>query len=466
MFFKAFFFFPALVLASIVLEDPSDVIKPAWWKADNTIVPDYDIAMISTQPSEIKATHKVDEKQVSADHITWVATANDTSVLLVANDADFTGSFMNFEKSGYATNLNTASFWGFNAAINVANASTAVFDHVNVTVHNGAAQFYSYGTDTVINVTNSWLYSSGPISHGLYAAGNGTIHGKNLQVYSGGKRSSSFSGDSPGGYIYVEDSIAHAAGIGSATFYALGLIDARNVVSLSENGPVVFSDGAQTATLVNCDCTAGLLGGVAMFSSSTRNSGAVLNLTDTKFTTLGKTMPGLWFGNLIADAYLKNAELNTNSGILVVANYSQITQDFDYYADYEDNNSLKPAEVTIAITESDLKGDLVAYNGSYIGWSLSKYSTWTGTAYSGYKEATFDVSLDSTSTWTMTADTIVQNFTDSLFTLENVYSRGHNLYYNSTLSTWLNGKSIRLSGGGYARPIPKTSSRGKRTYKA
>jgi hypothetical protein len=346
-----------------------------------------------------------------------------------------------------------------------ANASTAVFDHVNVTVHNGAAQFYSYGTDTVVNVTDSWLYSSGPISHGLYASGNGTIHGKNLQVYSGGKRSSSFSGDSPGGYIYVEDSIAHAAGIGSATFYALGLVDAKNVVSLSENGPVIFSDGAQTAKLTNCDCTAGLLGGVMMFSSATRLSGAVLNLTDTKITSLGKTMPGLWFGNVIADAYLNNAELNTSSGILVVANYSQVTQDFDYYAGYDDNNNLKPAEVTITITESDLKGDLVAYNGSYIGWSLNEYSTWTGAAHSGYKKATFDVSLDSTSTWTMTEDTTVQNFTDSLSSLENIYSRGHTLYYNSTVSTWLEGKTVKLSGGGYARPISKTSSRIKRSSK-
>jgi hypothetical protein len=110
-------------------------------------------------------------------------------------------------------------------------------------------------------------------------------------------------------------------------------------------------------------------------------------------------MPGLWFGNLIA-VYLNNAELNTKLGILVVANSSQITQGFSYYADYSDNNSLQPAEITITITESDLKGDLVAYNGSYISWSLNDYSTWTGAAYSGYKEATFDVSLDATSNWT------------------------------------------------------------------
>jgi hypothetical protein len=38
----------------------------------------------------------------------------------------------------------------------------------------------------------------------------------------------------------VEDSIAHSAGIGSATFYALGEIHATNVVGLSENGPMTW----------------------------------------------------------------------------------------------------------------------------------------------------------------------------------------------------------------------------------
>lgn len=65
------------------------------------------------------ATHTFDDESASADHVTWSATANDTSVLLVANDAEFTWSYLNIKKSGYSTNLNTASFWGFNAAINV-----------------------------------------------------------------------------------------------------------------------------------------------------------------------------------------------------------------------------------------------------------------------------------------------------------------------------------------------------------
>ena len=46
--------FPALALASITIEDPSDVIRPKWWTKDNALLADYNIAMISTQPSDSK----------------------------------------------------------------------------------------------------------------------------------------------------------------------------------------------------------------------------------------------------------------------------------------------------------------------------------------------------------------------------------------------------------------------------
>jgi hypothetical protein len=67
-----------------------------------------------------------------------------------------------------------------------------------------------------------------------------------------------------------------------------------------------------------------------------------------------------------------------------VANYSQVTHDLDYYADYTDNNALCRAELTLAVEDSYLSGALVAYNGSSIRLGLSEYSSWTGKAYSGY----------------------------------------------------------------------------------
>ncbi|SCO43064.1 uncharacterized protein FFMR_07194 [Fusarium fujikuroi] len=464
--------FSAVALATVEIQDPSNIIPASDWAADNALVADYNAPFPANgQPTDLFGVHDIKHKSVSVDHVTWHADKNDTSVVLVSKNADFAASYSTFIKSGYYSNLNWASFYGFNAAINVipqgvmgaqlmffstkANNSVAVLDHVNITVHNGAANVYSYGTGTVVNVTNSWLYSSGPVSHGLYASGNGTIHAKNLQHYSGGHRSSAFSGDSPAGYIYVEDSVSHVRGVGSATYYALGEIHATNVASVSERGPVVFSDGKQKIYIKDCSAQAGLLGGAVLFSSSERRAGAVLDLEDTTITTTGKTMPGLWFGNVIASARLKSVQLNTASGILAVANFSQITQDFNYYGGYVDNPSMKPAEVSLNVLDSSLSGDLIAYNKSSISLSLTQYSNWKGTARVGYKSASFGVSLDASSKWTLTADTTLQNFTNSDISNSNIQSRGYNLYYNSSAfaNKWLKSRTVNLPGGGKLEPI-------------
>ncbi|RDW63975.1 hypothetical protein BP5796_10477 [Coleophoma crateriformis] len=445
---------PCFTLATVTLSDPSDIIPPATWAADNAIVPNYSDPFLSVQPSPIIATYEFDgNNSTSIDHLSLSTFENQTSVILAANGAELNLSYVNVLKEGYSDDLIEASFWGFNAAIN-ANASTAYFDHVNVTVHNGAANIYAYGTGTVVYLENAWLYSSGPVSHGVYASGNGTVYASHVSHYSGGKRSSSFSGDSPAGYVHISDSIAHSAGVGSATYYALGEIYADNVVSISENGPVVFMDGQQKAYLSNCDATAGLLGGVALFSSAVRASGALLSVASTKITTLGDEMPGLWFGNLIIDVTLHDTEIVTASGVLIVSNFSQITQDFDHYADYSEQPNLAPAIVNVTVSESDLVGDLVAYNESSITLALTSYSNWTGAAYSGYGNAYFDISLDSTSYWILTNTTTVQNLTNEDVTLSNIYSSGFDLYYNSSavLNSYLNGQTLSLPGGGSAIP--------------
>lgn len=302
---------------------------------------------------------------------------------------------------------------------------------------------------------NAWLYSSGPTSHGLYAAGNGTIIANNIKHYSGGNRCSSFSGDSPAGYVHVYNAIAHTDGVGSAICYALGLCNMTNVIGYASHAPVTFSDGAQTSIWTNSDVTAGLLGGVVLFSSSTREAGASVTFDHSKLTVLGKTMPGLWFGNTIATANIIASQINNSaSGILAVANYSQVTQSFDYYASYVDNNDLSPAEVTINVEESDLFGSLVAYNKSSININLSQFSSWTGDAYPGYGSASFSVALDKTSNWTLTAVTHLVNFTNADITMSNVFSNGYDIIYDGSTpanSAWEN-RTVSLPGGGKLLP--------------
>lgn len=306
-------------------------------------------------------------------------------------------------------------------------------------------------------VDNAWLYCSGPTSHGLYAGGNGTVHAQDVVHYSGGNRCSSFSGDNPAGYVHIENAVAHTDGVGSAICYALGLCNMTNVVGHVSHGPVTFSDGPQTSIWTNSDLTAGLLGGVVLFSSMTKEAGVSVTFDHSKLTVSGESMPGLWFGNVIATANIISSQINNSgSGIFAVANYSQVTQDFDYYDGCADNNNLSCAEVAINAQDSALFGTLVAYNGSSINFNLTQYSAWTRSTHAGFGDAYFGISLDATSNWTLTTNTTtIPNFTDAESTLSNIKSNGFSIRYNSTSPTnkqWA-GKTISLQGGGKLIPV-------------
>lgn len=105
--------------ATVSLSDPSDVIDPDLWAADNAIEPDFDVPFISTQPSPIIAAYYFDDTTVSVSHESFSTTLNQTSVISIANNAEVNISYVDVEKSGYASNLLESSFWGFNAAINI-----------------------------------------------------------------------------------------------------------------------------------------------------------------------------------------------------------------------------------------------------------------------------------------------------------------------------------------------------------
>lgn len=446
----------AVGTATITILDPSDYADLAADAADNTLTADWNYAPLSYQAYAITGPYVYNDTSKEISHETLTVSKNDTSVVVITENGVVNLTQSTVIKHGYSTDLYQSSFYGLNAAVNVANTSVAYIDNVNVTVHNGAANIYVYGNNSYAYVSGSNLYSSGPVSHGLYAAGYGTVVGRNLRHYSGAYRSSSFAGDSPKGYVYVYDSIAHTAGVGSAIFYGQGTVYAENVLGHAQQAPIAFLDGSQV-DIHESDLTAGLLAGAVIFSSGTRQSGSEINFTNSRLTVLPDDAAALWFGNVIASARLIRSQINTTSGILVIANHSQVTQDFNYFAD-----STAAAEATITISESDLTGDLVAYNGSSISWILGNYSTWTGKAYSGYGNASFSVSLDATSSWTLTGNTVLTNFTDADATLSNVHSAGYNLYYDSSSAHnhWLGGGAKKMSGGGFIKPATKAQLRG------
>lgn len=443
---------------SVTIVDPSNYADLTADAADNAIMADYttDNGGPMDLIYDITGPYYYRDKDVTQSYKNLSVDKNDTSVVVGTDGSQINLTYVTVVKEGYSTWLTQASFYGVNAAVNIANKSISYIKHSNITVHNGAANIYAYGTGSTVYVSDVDLYSSGPVSHGLYAAGNGTIYAFNIRQYSGGNRASSFSGDNPGGYLHVKDAVAHTAGIGSAIFYTLGESYGTDIIGKAENAPCVFSDGGQKSVFKNVDFTCGLLAGTVIFSSSMRGTGASLTFENSRLTTTGDDMGGLWFGNIIASAEIIASEINTASGVLVIANSSQVTQSFDYFAGSEQNPSIKPAEVTITVSESTLEGDIVAYNGSSISWSLTDHSEWTGAARLGGKSgtATFSISVDKTSTWTLTEDAHLHSFKNGDSSFKNIKSQGHNIYYNPSHShnSWLKRKTVSLSGGGKLKP--------------
>lgn len=79
----------------------------------------------------------------------------------------------------------------------------------------------------------------------------------------------------------------------------------------------------------------------------------------------------------------------------------------------------------------------------------------TSTINGGNKAKSVTLSLDKDSTWTVTGTSYITALTDEDTNLSNIKDNGNTSYYDSSNSanSWLNGKTITLSGGGTLQPI-------------
>lgn len=68
---------------------------------------------------EVVAPFYYSNGTTTLDHTSFYVDENDTSVIVVADSSSLNLSYVDVLKYGYASNLLEASFYGFNAAINV-----------------------------------------------------------------------------------------------------------------------------------------------------------------------------------------------------------------------------------------------------------------------------------------------------------------------------------------------------------
>jgi len=120
-------------------------------------------------------------------------------------------------------------------------------------------------------------------------------------------------------------------------------------------------------------------------------------------------------------------------------------------------NVTVPATVTLLASAETIPGNMETDSLSSITLTLQNQSSWTG-YFSGVggMPGTANLTIDSTSTWTVTGNCAVNAFSDpggiSGTTVTNVMGNGNVVTYNSAASPALGGKTYSLAGGGTLQP--------------
>lgn len=417
----------------------------------------------ATTNDETATTTETDKKASGATQITaaeildgyaFTSTAADENAILVNTADEVTISNSTVDKTGDSDGGDDSNFYGKNAAVLVEGGSTTTLTNLTVTSDaKGANGIFSYGGNgghnggegdgTKVIIKDSIITTTGDGSGGTMTTGGGITNASNLTVTTNGQSSAAIRTDRGGGTVYVDGGTYTSNGLGSPAIYSTAEIHVANAALVSNLSEGVCIEGLNSIELTDCDLTA----------NNTKCNG---NATFMDTIMIYQSMSG--------DAASGNSTFAMTGGSLTSKN-GHIFHVTNTNADIELNGvkltNEDAANVLISVCDDgwnggnnqatfnakaqDLVGAVLVGNNSTLALNLTEGSTLEGYVDGNIVNATnqtvstevgtVTVTLDTNSTWTLTADSHVTEFTG---TAANVIANGHTLYVNGTALTGTN----------------------------
>ena len=382
---------------------------------------------------------------------TYAGTATDENALLIATSDDVTIEEPTVTKSGDSDGGDNCNFYGLNAAVLVKDGTTTTITGGTITSDaSGANGVFCYGGNggqngesgdgTTVIIRDTTITTTGSGSGGIMTTGGGITYAYDLDVTTSGQSSAPIRTDRGGGTVVVEGGSYTSNGLGSPAIYSTADITVSNASLTSNLSEGVCIEGLNSITLNNCDLTADntRCNGNATFldtimiyqsmsgdadsgtshftmtgGSLTSKSGHVFHVTNTNAVI---TLEGVEIVNEDADNILLSVCADGWSGGSNVATLKAVAQTLSGAVKVGSDSAL-----TLELTDgSGFEGSI---DGSITNAAGETVSTETGTV---------SVTIDSTSTWTLTGDSYVTEFNGDA---ANVISNGYTLYVNGTALT-------------------------------
>ena len=334
-------------------------------------------------------------------------------------------------KTGEASG-DEADFYGSNSAIYAANGATLDLNDITVNTNGTHANaVFSYGTGTTINVSDSTIETTGNCSGGLMTTGGGTMNATNLTVHTTGRSSAPIRSDRGGGTVVVNGGSFMSEGLGSPTIYSTAdiTVNGATLESTTSEGAVV--EGRNSITLNDVTLT---VNNNAKNSSNSDNYEAIM---------IYQSMSGDAEEGEASFAITGGTLTNKNGDIFFVNNTTaRITLDHATITNEDtDGVFLRAAaagwgrsgsnggHVKMTAIAQAIDGDLVVDDISSLALSLTQGSQLAGAINADNASQDVTVTIDATSTWTLTGDSYVT----SLECSGTIELAGHSLYVNGVL---------------------------------
>ena len=382
---------------------------------------------------------------------TYASTTSDESALLISTDADVSITDPTVTKSGDSDGGDSCNFYGLNAAVLVKDGGTTTITGGTITSDaDGANGVFCYGGNggqngasgdgTTLYIYDTVITTTGDGSGGIMTTGGGVTYANDLTVETSGRSSAAIRTDRGGGTVVVDGGSYTSNGLGSPAIYSTADITVSNASLTSNLSEGVCIEGLNSITLVDCDLSANntrcngnatfldtimiyqsMSGDAASGTSSftmqggslTSKNGHVFHVTNTSAVI---TLEGVEIVNEDADNILLSVCADGWSGGSNIAALRAIAQKLVGAIKVGSDSSLTLELTKGSSFEGSIDGSIVNAGGETVSTEVGAVS----------------VTLDDTSTWTLTGDSYVTEFNGDA---ANVISNGYTLYVNGAALT-------------------------------
>lgn len=381
----------------------------------------------------------------------YLSDAYDENALLIDTAEAVTLNNPTVTKGGDSDGGDNCSFYGLNAAVLAKGGATVAITGGTVESDaDGANGVFSYGGNggrngaagdgTTVNISDTVITTTGNNAGGIMTTGGGITNAANLTVTTGGRSSAAIRTDRGGGTVSVTGGSYATSGLGSPAIYSTADITVEDALLTSTLSEGVCIEGKNTVTLKNCDLTASntqcngnatFLDTIMIYQSMSGDADSGTSaFTMTGGSLTSKNGHVFHITNTHAIISLENVAISNEDSEGVLLSVCD-----DGWNGAENNAELFAASQQLEgciLVGSNSKFSLTLTGGSgFVGSISGDIQNSSGTAVST-AVGEVSVTLDDTSTWTLTADTYITSFTGSA---SQVISNGYQLYVDGIALT-------------------------------